>query len=564
VSIHRICLPLASALLASCAGMPADRGRSDVAELLSSRGQVEQTAVEDREAIARLVGQLTARPLAVTEAVRIALVNNPALRAEYSELGLAAADVYEAGRLSNPRLSASLLFVDEPGLADKIDLGLSQSFTDLLLLSARSRFAEGAFERTKALVGAAVLELAATVERTYYELAGARQLATMRGAVAHAASASAELAGRFHDAGNIDRRQLALERAAAVQAQLDADTAQLAARRAQIELGRLLGLSNAPSAWGIAAGMPMPLAREDALDALLRRAETARLDLLAQRKLVSLQADSLGVTRRFRYLGDIEVGINAERDTDRSNHLGPSLSLELPLFNQNADKVVRAEAKLQRAEAELAALELEIAADIHEAYAQVVAAKTRADRYRQGLIPLREEIVARTQEQVNYMLVGQFDLLLMKQQEYDGYQGYIEAVRDYWQARADLSRAVGATLPSSAQGQTGLIDADAVTRPKSDPMPNNSGAGTTRDHGSHGDSAPGAAADAPGPDPHAGHAPGAAPEPAKQPARRESKPRSQSREPMPTGMESHIPKSAGEPSEPAAADKKDAHQHGDH
>lgn len=175
MSIHRICLPLASALLASCAGIPADRGRSDVAELLSSRGQVEQTAVEDRDAIARLVGQLTARPLGVTEAVRIALVNNPALRAEYSELGLAAADVYEAGRLGNPRLSASLLFVDEPGLADRIDLGLSQSFTDLLLLSARSRFAEGAFERTRALVGAAVLQLATPVERVYYRLAGARR-----------------------------------------------------------------------------------------------------------------------------------------------------------------------------------------------------------------------------------------------------------------------------------------------------------------------------------------------------------------------------------------------------
>lgn len=560
MSIHRICLPLASVLLASCAGMPADRGRSDVAALLATRGQGEAAAVEDRDVIARLVSELTAQPLSVGGAVRIALVNNPRLRAEYSELGLAAADVYEAGRLSNPRLSASLLFVDEPDLADKIDLGLSQSFTDLLLLSSRSRFAEGAFERTKAQVGAAVLELAARVERAYYELAGTRQVATMRSAVARAAGASAELAQRFFDAGNIDRRQLALEKAAAVQAQIDADAAQLAARQAQIELGRLLGLPQPASGWDIASGMPAPLVREDEVEPLLRRAETARLDLLAQRKRVSLKADSLGVTRRFRYLGDIKVGVNAERDTDRSRHLGPSLSLELPIFNQNADKVVRAEAELQRAEAELVALELEIVADVHDAHAQVLAGKARADRYRRSLIPLREEIVARTQEQVNYMLVGQFDLLLMKQQEYDGYQGYIEAVRDYWQARADLSRAVGATLPSSAQEQTDLIDADAVTRPKPDPMPMNHGPGAAGEHGTHG--APGAAPDARESAPHTRDSTKQpAQEGRERPSGAPAKPREQSRDPMPTGMESHIPKSAGEP---ADTDQKDAHQHGDH
>lgn len=36
------------------------------------------------------------------------------------------------------------------------------------------------------------------------------------------------------------------------------------------------------------------------------------------------------------------------------------------------------------------------------------------------------------------------ELLLAKQQQYDAYQGYLEAVRDYWLARIDLMRTVGA------------------------------------------------------------------------------------------------------------------------
>ena len=67
-----------------------------------------------------------------------------------------------------------------------------------------------------------------------------------------------------------------------------------------------------------------------------------------------------------------------------------------------------------------------------------MAARQRIARLSDETIPLREQIVARTQEQVNYMLVGVFDLIRAKQDEYDAYQLYLEAIRDYWLARIDL------------------------------------------------------------------------------------------------------------------------------
>jgi cobalt-zinc-cadmium efflux system outer membrane protein len=47
------------------------------------------------------------------------------------------------------------------------------------------------------------------------------------------------------------------------------------------------------------------------------------------------------------------------------------------------------------------------------------------------------------------MLEGQFQLLLVKQQEFNAYQGYLDALRDYWIARTELGRAIGAQLPSA-------------------------------------------------------------------------------------------------------------------
>lgn len=67
-------------------------------------------------------------------------------------------------------------------------------------------------------------------------------------------------------------------------------------------------------------------------------------------------------------------------------------------------------------------------------------------------------MVKPTQQDVNYMLEGPFHLLEVKQQAYDAYQGYIEAVRDYWLARAELGREVGARLPVlAARAATTLL-----------------------------------------------------------------------------------------------------------
>ncbi|MGH8530766.1 MAG: TolC family protein [Nevskiales bacterium] len=458
-----VALPLAA--LSGCASLPADSGRGDVASLLKQRGH-ELPVQDDAQAGHRLLAEITGKPLTARDAIHLALVTNPGLKAEYTRLGFAAADVYDAGRLNNPSLSASVLFPNVSGEANQVGFGLVQSFTDLLLLPARSRFAAGEFERAKFLVGTAALNLAADTELAYTRLAAAWQVLTMREAVAKAAQASADLAQRFFDAGNINRLELALEQAAASQAQLDVLGVRAEVTLARNALNRLMGLAATEDTWKISDQLSEPVTEEDARDELLALADRSRLDLAAARKNVTLLADALGVTRKFRYLGAIDVGVETERETDRSRITGPTLSLELPLFNQGKGKVARSEAQLALAETELRELEIAISNGVRRAAAEVEAARQRAEHYRGSLIPLREAIVARTQEQVNYMLVGQFELLLVKQQEYDAYQGYLDAVRDYWLARAELAREVGAPLPSAAQASSDTLDAETLIQPK--------------------------------------------------------------------------------------------------
>ncbi len=178
-------------------------------------------------------------------------------------------------------------------------------------------------------------------------------------------------------------------------------------------MNEILGLSADARDWQTVDTLPVPQVPEDPLAVLLPLAAESRLDLAAQRSEVKLLADSLALTRRYRYLAAVEVGV----ETDRSRITGPSLSLELPLFNQGAGKVARAEGLLTAAESTLESLELTVANRVTLAAARVHGA--RAELLRTQLIPQREDVVKYTQQEASYMLAGQFTLLLVKQQAYD-------------------------------------------------------------------------------------------------------------------------------------------------
>ena len=69
-----------------------------------------------------------------------------------------------------------------------------------------------------------------------------------------------------------------------------------------------------------------------------------------------------------------------------------------------------------------------------------------------GRRPLRaswchHSVVTLSQEQYNAMLLGAHPLLLAKQNEVNAYREFIESLRDYWTARADLERATGGSVP---------------------------------------------------------------------------------------------------------------------
>ena len=445
--------------VAGCAGVPLESGQSRVGELVQARTGA--TASAQPTNVEQTVRESLREPLQVSTAVQIALLRNPTLQLQFARLGVSAADVFEASRLSNPGLSFAVLFPLGSASGNKLNAGATLSFSELLLRSVRSSIAASEYRRTQELVSASILDLASDVQRAWFDCIGATQLAAVWRTIDESAQSSAVLANRYYQAGNIDQIALQLQAAAASEAGIATRQATANVAEARTRFQTLLGLSPADGPWSVPNALPEPVTLEADVPSLQALALARRLDLAAARSQVAAAEQQLTVAHRYRFLSPTDLGVAGEREADGSKRIGPSVSLSLPVFKQGQGAIARAQAELVSARATQQLLETQIGNEVQLQAGRMRTAREQAASYREGLIPQRESVVARLQEKVNYMLTDTFSLLLAKQQEYAAYLGYIDAVQSFWSARVELMRAVGTRLPDDVT--------PAVTNPQVQP-----------------------------------------------------------------------------------------------
>lgn len=487
--LRRSALAVALAsFLGGCASLSPRPDDAQVNRLLEARGAPALTRMAADEPPIDLRERLAA-PIDRDRAVAIALLRSPRMREAYARLGLARAEVIDAVEVANPGVSFARMNLS-PGAGYNQTVGVSLPFVDVLLLPVRMRWARQQYERHSIEVAQAVIGLTVEVEASWYRAVAAQQVADMRSAVAEGADATAELAQRFYDAGNISELQLKREQAVATQARIDAAQARAEALRERLAFGNLLGLGPADGEWSLADRLPMPVATEDEADALVRIAESSSLELQAARLRESQLRSALRTTRATRWFGGVSAGAEREKEADGAYLTGPTMSLELPLFNQGQGKLARAEALLAEAQARVQLAELNVTNAVRTGSRALNEHRQIVALHRDALIPQRERIVERSQQEQNFMLIGVFELVQAKVEEYDAYQSYLEAVRDYWLARVELMQAVGQRLPSDAAPSEPTPSVQDILTPKGGMGAMDHSAMPGMDHSQHGSATP--------------------------------------------------------------------------
>ena len=436
-----VVLPLVGILFGGCATFTPGAGFSDIErfaeERLEKRVRWDQATPEDGEA-ARALGELLEREMSADDAVQVALLNNRNLRATYEALGIAQADLVRAGLLRNPVFDAEIRF--HGGAGTSMELGLVENFLEVFFLPLRMRVAETEFERAKAGVAAAVLDLAGEARAAFYRYQGAEQLREMRESVVAATDASSDFADRLNRAGNLTDLDRANERAMHEEARLELASAEVEVLETRERMNALMGLWGGRTDWKAKKRLPEPPAEGDAAEGIETTAIRRSIDLQLAKSEIIANALRLGIARPAAVLDEAEGGATGERETDGKWGLGPAVVVPIPIFDWGQAASAAAASMLRQSEERYAALAVEVRSAAREAWGRTEKSRTRALHYRKALLPLRRRIVAETQLQYNAMLVGAFQLLLAKQQEIESGGRYIEALRDYWLARTELNQ----------------------------------------------------------------------------------------------------------------------------
>ncbi len=426
-NIRNFGLLLSAGALAGCAHVdpnPAFRELANTVHLRTGkRVQWNRGSAQDAEAQAA-VASLLSRPLSAGSAVQVALLNNHNLQATYEELGIAQADLVEAGLLRNPIFTFERRF---PGQALEADL--LKEFIDILLLPLRKRIAAAQFEAAKLRVGHEILSVAAEVRAAFYEHQGDEQLVDLRKTVADATERAAETALKMHEAGNLKNLDLATEQASHAQAKIELAKAQSEAVQTREKLNKLMGAFGAQTNWTVASRLPELPGGE---------VSTSQLEADARAR---------GIVRAEAILQQAEIGAHYEHEIEGGIHsIGPSVNVPIPIFNQGQPASARAGAKMRQAEQRYLALAADIRSDVRTARDKMLLSRRQVEYFKSTALPTRTRVTEESQLEYNAMQIGPFQLLQAKQEEVKTGAESVEALRDYWVARAELEKAVGGSL----------------------------------------------------------------------------------------------------------------------
>ncbi len=454
---------LALFVLGGCATVSNDAGFGPVEQTAKDRlGKDVKWARSDadRDAIDKRVAKLLEQPLSADDAVQIALLNNKGLQASFSELGISEADRVQAGRLPNPGFSFGRL---TQGSSIEIDRSIQFNLARLLMLPTINQIESRRFEQTRGAVALSVLSLASETRKAYYLAVAADETGRYMLQVQTAAEAGAELARRQTQAGNWNKLQQAREQSFYADAALNQARSQLVITVARERLTRLMGLWGQQTQFRLPERLPdLPKAPNDLPD-IEQTAMAQRMDVQAAKLGTEQVAKNLGLTRATRFINVLEAGAVRNSYNDAPTQRGYTISVELPLFDWGSARVAKAEAVYMQAVNRTAETAVNARSEVRGAYTNYRTSYDIARHFRDEIVPLQRRISEENQLRYNGMLIGVFELLADARSQITSVNGYIEALRDFWLAQADLDMALIGTPSMTTTPAASMSATDSGT-----------------------------------------------------------------------------------------------------
>src|SRR5688500_6283048 len=449
--------------LVGCASLSEDARFSTVEQAVRERTGADTKwtrSEEEANTVRGRVRELLAKPLGPTEAVQVALLNNPGLQASYAEVGIAEADLVRASRWRGPTFSFARL---RRGGETEIERGVFFDVLGLLTIPLSTRASESRLEATQNRAAAEALRVALETRKAWCQAVAAREGVKYMEQVKESAETSAELARRMAEVGNFPKLTQAREQAFYAETTAQLARARHNATAARERLARLMGLWGEDLAFQLPDRLPeLPKSVREGGD-LEAQAIAQRLDVQSARRDADSLARSLGLTKVTRFVNLLEVGVLSNSETGEPRQRGFEVEIGLPIFDFGGARVARAERLYMQAVNRTVEAAIEARSEVREAYSSYRTAFDVAKHYRDEIVPLRKRISEEMLLRYNGMLMSVFELLADSREQVAAVNGYIEALRDFWIAESDLQMALTGRSPGGMQAMRSAAPAGAAS-----------------------------------------------------------------------------------------------------
>lgn len=440
-----VCLLLG--LLTGCSKIPPiDDGfvASTVANRIDSHTEWRQGYCQDDQ-VQAFIQCAIVNELNADLAIQIALLNNPKIQAIFEEIGIARADLIEAGLLSNPTFSVEFRYPQNKCLHTNIEYLITSSILDIFLIPLRKRLATTEFEQTKLKVSNEILSLAFDVRETYYELTSEKIKIKYIQSAIELININRDIVSKQINVGNVNTLEFQLSQSRLLEAELELAKSHAKIIRLSEKLNRLLGFNEE-----VCLLFPEDLSQEIDyqgfdLCTLESIALAERLDLQVAHYEIVLLCRMLGLKDWWTYT-KLQVGVAGERDPDNIHLIGPGFSGELPIFNYGQAARTRLFAKLRQAQERFNELRIQVRSQVREAHKLLMSYLQIIKDYQYYLLPMQTEISNFSEALYNVMGLGVDKLLENKRLEMIANKDYQEIVKQYLISRVNLDRALGGNL----------------------------------------------------------------------------------------------------------------------
>lgn len=386
-----------------------------------------------------LIELLLQKELSLPAAIQIALFNNKTLRATFEELGIAQADLIQAGLLHNPLFEGVARLPTKGKGTTNTEFSITQNFIDLFLIPLKKKVAKSELELVQLHIAQACITLAFDVEQAYYKLQAALTNLTYLEQITALSEIEKEIAKRQYDTGNCNERIFKEYEALHLHSALNLQKGYTVVAALKNELSLLLSIPQ--TNWHISKELPSQVCLPIEKD-LLEISYKQRLDLqhalLMRDKLIKI-----GATKQWWSYTEGALGAAWETDVDGTKLFGPKLQLSIPLFNTGQAERARLLSELKQAQHTVDALKSTISSDLLQT---VTLIKILQDQIAEKRLLIQQQTVTTSHAMYSVMGLSLYKLLDTKKNELEAKIAHTEMLRDFWLAKVALERTIGGNL----------------------------------------------------------------------------------------------------------------------